>query len=44
MGLIEAVRVEDRHVHIDLLLTTGWCPFVANLNTVMMERVKQVKA
>ena len=41
MGLIEDVRIEGQHVHIDMLLTTGWCPFVANLNTVMMERIKQ---
>jgi metal-sulfur cluster biosynthetic enzyme len=41
MGLIEDVWIEGAHVRIDMLLTTGWCPFVANLNTIMMERIKQ---
>lgn len=41
MGLIEAVRVDGQDVHIDMLLTTGWCPFVANLFNMMEERVKQ---
>ena len=41
MGLIEDVRVEESDIHIDLLLTTGWCPFVANLFHMMEERVKQ---
>jgi metal-sulfur cluster biosynthetic enzyme len=40
MGLIEDVRIEGGNVHIDMLLTTGWCPFVANLYTLMEEQVK----
>jgi metal-sulfur cluster biosynthetic enzyme len=43
MGLIEDVRIEGRNVHIDMLLTTGWCPFVANLYNMMEERVKQCR-
>lgn len=27
MGLVEAVRVIDGDVLIELVLTTGWCPF-----------------
>lgn len=41
MGLIEDVRVEGSSVHIDMLLTTGWCPFVANLYSMMEERLMQ---
>ncbi len=41
MGLIEEVCVNGSDVHIDMLLTTGWCPFVANLFNMMEERVKQ---
>jgi len=41
MGLIEDVRVNGANVHIDMLLTTGWCPFVANLYNMMEERLKQ---
>ena len=43
MGLIENVQVEGQDVHIDMLLTTGWCPFVANLNSMIEERVGQLK-
>jgi metal-sulfur cluster biosynthetic enzyme len=41
MGLIEDVSIEGHNVHINMLLTTGWCPFVANLYGMMEERVKQ---
>lgn len=41
MGLIEDVRLEGTNIHIDMLLTTGWCPFVANLYSMMEERLKQ---
>lgn len=41
MGLIEDVRVNESNVYIDMLLTTGWCPFVANLFNLMEERVRQ---
>lgn len=41
MGLIEEVQIEGGHVHIDMLLTTGWCPFVANMFNMIEERVKQ---
>lgn len=40
MGLIENIHIKDADVQIDMLLTTGWCPFVANLNNMMEERVK----
>ncbi len=42
MGLIENVKITGADVHIDMLLTTGWCPFVANLNTVMMDEVQRL--
>jgi metal-sulfur cluster biosynthetic enzyme len=41
MGLIEDVRVEGPSVHIDMLLTSGWCPFVANLYKMIEERLTQ---
>lgn len=41
MGLIKDVRIDGSDVHIDMLLTTGWCPFVANLFNMIGERVKQ---
>ena len=41
MGLIEEVRIDGHDIHIAMLLTTGWCPFVANLFTMMEERLKR---
>jgi len=42
MGLIEAVHINQGDVQIDMVLTTGWCPFVANLNGLMMEEVQKI--
>ena len=41
MGLIENVNVDGGDVRIEMLLTTGWCPFVANLFNMMEQRVRQ---
>jgi metal-sulfur cluster biosynthetic enzyme len=32
MGVVEDVRVEGGSIHVDLVLTTGWCPFVASMS------------
>jgi metal-sulfur cluster biosynthetic enzyme len=32
MGLVEDVRIRGREVEIDLVLTSGWCPFTAQLD------------
>ncbi|MGE4178079.1 MAG: metal-sulfur cluster assembly factor [Thermoleophilia bacterium] len=32
MGVVEDVRVDGGRVHVDLVLTTGWCPFVASMS------------
>ncbi len=42
MGLIEDVRIAEGRVAIDMVLTTGWCPFVANLNHVMIDEVGKI--
>jgi metal-sulfur cluster biosynthetic enzyme len=41
MGLIHDVQIEESNVQIGILLTTGWCPFVASLYQMIEERVKQ---
>jgi metal-sulfur cluster biosynthetic enzyme len=33
MGLLRSVRVWDRHARVELLLTSGWCPFAARVLT-----------
>ena len=37
MGVVEDVRVDGAHVDVDLVLTTGWCPFVVNMSTAIPE-------
>jgi metal-sulfur cluster biosynthetic enzyme len=31
MGLVKSVAVADGHARVELLLTTGWCPFAARV-------------
>jgi metal-sulfur cluster biosynthetic enzyme len=33
MGLLRSVVVEERHARVELLLTSGWCPFAARVLT-----------
>ena len=42
MGVVEEVRVEGTHVAVDLVLTTGWCPFVASMSSAIPDRLKQL--
>jgi metal-sulfur cluster biosynthetic enzyme len=39
MGLIEGVRIDGAQVDIDILLTSGWCPFSMHLLTMMEQEV-----
>ena len=41
MGVVEDVRMKEGHVSVDLVPTTGWCPFVANMSSAIPERLKQ---
>jgi metal-sulfur cluster biosynthetic enzyme len=38
MGLIRSVTVEDGEAHIELMLTSGWCPFASKV----LSSVKQI--
>ena len=40
MGLVHAVSVRDRHVRVELLLTSGWCPFASRVLTEVQERLE----
>jgi metal-sulfur cluster biosynthetic enzyme len=33
MGLLRSVEVRGGHAHVELLLTSGWCPFAARVLT-----------
>jgi metal-sulfur cluster biosynthetic enzyme len=37
MGVVEDVRHVGNHVEVDLIPTTGWCPFVANMSAAIPE-------
>jgi metal-sulfur cluster biosynthetic enzyme len=40
MGLVRSVAVEGDQARVELLLTTGWCPFAANLVGMISERIQ----
>ena len=36
------VRLDGSHVDVDLVLTTGWCPFVASMSSAIPDRLKRL--
>jgi metal-sulfur cluster biosynthetic enzyme len=40
MGLLRSVVVDDRHARVELLLTSGWCPFASRVLTDVEEAVR----
>jgi metal-sulfur cluster biosynthetic enzyme len=42
MGVVEDVRVRGARVEVDLVLTTGWCPFVASMSSAIPDRLRAV--
>jgi metal-sulfur cluster biosynthetic enzyme len=42
MGVVEDVRATGGHVEVDLIPTTGWCPFVANMSTAIPEALTRL--
>jgi metal-sulfur cluster biosynthetic enzyme len=42
MGVVEDVRQSGTHVEVDLVLTTGWCPFVATMSSAIPDRLMQL--
>jgi metal-sulfur cluster biosynthetic enzyme len=38
MGLVRSVALDGDQARVELLLTTGWCPFAANLIGMISER------
>jgi metal-sulfur cluster biosynthetic enzyme len=39
MGLVRSVDVDGDQARVELVLTTGWCPFTTHLLTAVRERV-----
>ena len=44
MGLIESIEVRGREVRIEMVLTTGWCPFASRLLEMVREEVGKLPA
>jgi metal-sulfur cluster biosynthetic enzyme len=40
MGLLRSVTVQDGHARVELLLTSGWCPFAARVLTDVEDVVR----
>ena len=40
MGLLRSVVVSDRHARVELLLTSGWCPFATRVLTDVEQAVR----
>jgi metal-sulfur cluster biosynthetic enzyme len=39
MGLLRSVDVHERHARVELLLTSGWCPFASRVLTDVAEAI-----
>ena len=39
MGLIESIEILDNRVRVEMVLTTGWCPFASRLLGMVEEEV-----
>ncbi len=39
MGLIESIEIRGNRVRVEMVLTTGWCPFAARLLEMVEEEV-----
>jgi metal-sulfur cluster biosynthetic enzyme len=40
MGLVREVAVDGDNASVQLILTTGWCPFAAHLLSTITERIE----
>ncbi|GAA3096529.1 metal-sulfur cluster assembly factor [Nonomuraea salmonea] len=41
MGLVRSVEVRDGRARVELLLTSGWCPFAARVLSEVRERIEE---
>jgi len=39
MGLIESIRIKGWEVRIEMVLTSGWCPFASRLLEMIEEKI-----
>jgi metal-sulfur cluster biosynthetic enzyme len=43
MGVVEDVRLDGSHDSVELVLTSGWCPFVASMSDAIPDRLRAVE-
>jgi metal-sulfur cluster biosynthetic enzyme len=43
MGVVEEVHVEGPDVRVDVVPTTGWCPFVASMSGAIVDGLREVE-
>jgi metal-sulfur cluster biosynthetic enzyme len=43
MGVVEDVRATGGHVEVDLIPTTGWCPFVATMSAAIPDALRALE-
>ena len=43
MGLVRSVRVEDGVAKVELLLTSGWCPFAASVLSEVKDQILRAR-
>ncbi|MEV4170257.1 metal-sulfur cluster assembly factor [Nonomuraea sp. NPDC049709] len=41
MGLVRSVEVDEGRARVELLLTSGWCPFAARVLTEVRDRIEE---
>ena len=42
MGVVDDVHVEGGSVRVDLLPTTGWCPFIVTMSEAIPRRLRRL--
>jgi metal-sulfur cluster biosynthetic enzyme len=42
MGVVDDVHVDGGHVRVDLLPTTGWCPFIVTMSEAIPRRLRRL--
>lgn len=42
MGLVRSVSVEHGRARVELILTTGWCPFASKILDAVQQRVEDL--
>jgi metal-sulfur cluster biosynthetic enzyme len=42
MGVVDDVHVDGAHVRVDILPTTGWCPFIVTMSNAIPDRLRRL--